>query len=159
MNNETNARPLPTTIPEYLEQLRAALAGADPAMIQDALYDAEEYLRSELAEQPGKSEADVIAGVAGSYGAPEEVAEIYRETEVTVNRRRPVAGRCHRRLPRSRRASPPRQPGPARPARSRPGRARRPRASSAWCWTRIPMARCSTCCCRWSPACSSSPGW
>ncbi|MFZ6696004.1 sensor domain-containing protein [Stenotrophomonas acidaminiphila] len=95
MNNETNARPLPTTIPEYLEQLRAALAGADPAMIQDALYDAEEYLRSELAEQPGKSEADVIAGVAGSYGAPEEVAEIYRETEVTVNRalRTPLPGR------------------------------------------------------------------
>ncbi|MBN6149044.1 sensor domain-containing protein [Xanthomonas sp. AmX2] len=79
-------RPLPTTIPEYLAQLRAALAGADPAMIQDALYDAEEYLRSELAEQTGKSEAEIIAGVAGSYGAPEEVAEIYRETEVTVSR-------------------------------------------------------------------------
>ncbi|SBV35277.1 putative transmembrane protein [uncultured Stenotrophomonas sp.] len=86
MNNDIHARPLPTTIPGYLEQLRAALAGADPAMIQDALYDAEEYLRSELAEQSGKSEAEVIAGVAGSYGAPEEVAEIYRETEVTVNR-------------------------------------------------------------------------
>ena len=77
---------LPTTIPEYLEQLRAALRGADPAMIQDAVYDAEEYLRSELAEQTGKSEAEVIASVAGSYGAPEEVAEIYRDTEVTVNR-------------------------------------------------------------------------
>jgi len=86
MNNDIHARPLPITIPGYLEQLRAALAGADPAMIQDALYDAEEYLRSELAEQAGKSEAEVIAGVAGSYGAPEEVAEIYRETEVTVNR-------------------------------------------------------------------------
>lgn len=86
MNTEYTARPLPTTIPEYLDQLRAALSGADLAMIQDALYDAEEYLRSELAEQPGKSEAEVIAGVAGSYGAPEEVAEIYRETEVTVNR-------------------------------------------------------------------------
>ncbi|WP_028917392.1 sensor domain-containing protein [Pseudoxanthomonas sp. J35] len=97
-----NARPLPTTIPEYLEQLRAALKGADPAMVQDALYDAEEYLRSELAEQAGRSEAEVIASVAGSYGAPEEVAEIYRETEVTVNRalrqprppqRRSLAGR------------------------------------------------------------------
>nr|WP_266103418.1 hypothetical protein [Xanthomonas campestris] len=40
-------------------------------MIQDALYDAEEYLRAELAEQQGKSEAEVIAGVAGSHGAPE----------------------------------------------------------------------------------------
>src|SRR6185312_5945848 len=76
----------PRTIPEYLDQLRAALRGADPAMVQDALYDAEEYLRSELAEQSGKSETEVIASVAGSYGAPEEVAEIYRDTEVTVNR-------------------------------------------------------------------------
>ncbi len=81
-----NTQTLPTTIPEYLEQLRAALRGADPAMVQDALYDAEEYLRSELAEQTGKNEAEVIASVAGSYGAPEEVAEIYRDTEVTVNR-------------------------------------------------------------------------
>lgn len=75
---------LPTSIPEYLKQLRAALASADPALLQDALYDAEEYLRSELAENPGKTEAEVIASVASSYGAPEEVAEIYRETEVTV---------------------------------------------------------------------------
>ena len=82
----SNPRPLPTTIPEYLAQLRQALAGADPAMIQDAVYDAEEYLRSELAEQSGRSEAEVIAAVAGSYGAPEEVADIYRQTEVTVNR-------------------------------------------------------------------------
>ena len=95
MNTQTQVQPLPTTIPDYLEQLRAALVGADPAMIQDALYDAEEYLRSELAEQAGKSEAEVIAGVAGSYGAPEEVAGIYRETEITVNRalRTPGPGR------------------------------------------------------------------
>jgi len=77
---------LPTTITQYLAQLRAALQGADAAMVQDALYDAEEYLRSELAAQPGRSEAEVIADVASSYGAPAEVAEIYRETEVTVNR-------------------------------------------------------------------------
>ena len=49
------ANALPTTIPEYLDQLRRALAGADPALVQDALYDAEEYLRSELAEQAGLS--------------------------------------------------------------------------------------------------------
>ncbi len=80
---------LPTTIPEYLDRLRAALAGADPALVQDALYDAEEYLRSELTEQaskggPGKSEAEVIAAVASSYGAPDEVAGIYRDTEAKV---------------------------------------------------------------------------
>lgn len=79
-----NASVLPTTIPDYLEQLRRSLSGADPALVQDALYDAEEYLRSELAENPGKSEAEVIAAVAGSYGAPDEVAEIYRDTEVKV---------------------------------------------------------------------------
>lgn len=87
MNIEhTMGRTLPATIPDYLAQLRAALHDADPAMVQDALYDAEEYLRSELAAQPGRSEGEVIADVAGSYGAPDEVAEIYRETELTVNR-------------------------------------------------------------------------
>lgn len=79
-------KPLPHTIPEYLAQLRAALKGADPALIQDALYDAEEYLRSELAERRGESEAAVIASVAASYGAPDEVADIYRDTEVKVTR-------------------------------------------------------------------------
>ena len=79
-----NATVLPTTIPDYLEQLRRSLAGADPALVQDALYDAEECLRSELSENPGKSEAEVIAAVASSYGAPDEVADIYRDTEVKV---------------------------------------------------------------------------
>lgn len=90
-------RALPTTIPEYLAQLRAALHDADPAMVQDALYDAEEYLRSELAAQPGRSEAEVIADVASSYGAPEEVADIYRETEITVNRALRTPARVPRR--------------------------------------------------------------
>lgn len=76
--------PIPKTIPAYLEQLRAALAGSDPALVQDALYDAEEYLRSEWAEQPGVDEATLLASVAGSYGAPSEVADIYRDTEATV---------------------------------------------------------------------------
>lgn len=74
----------PATIAEYLDRLRAALTGADAALVQDALYDAEDYLRSEVAANPGRSEADVIAGVAGSYGAPDEVADIYRDTEVRV---------------------------------------------------------------------------
>ena len=75
---------LPISIPAYLECLRRALDGCDPALAQDALYDAEEYLRSELAANPHKSEAEVIAAVAGSYGAPDEVADIYRDTEVRV---------------------------------------------------------------------------
>lgn len=78
--------PVPRTIAEYLEQLRAALHGADPAMIQDALYDAEEHLRAELAAREDGDEAAMLAEVVGSYGAPEEVAEIYRDQEATVQR-------------------------------------------------------------------------
>lgn len=77
---------LPTSIPDYLRELRNALRGADPALVQDALYDAEEYLRGELAERADETEAAVIARVAGSYGAPAEVAEIYRDTETRVVR-------------------------------------------------------------------------
>ncbi|MEW5835310.1 MAG: sensor domain-containing protein [Pseudomonadota bacterium] len=76
----------PRTIAEYLAQLRDALRGADPALIQDALYDAEEHLRAELAEQPGRSEAEMLAQVVGSYGAPEEVAELYRDQEIKIQR-------------------------------------------------------------------------
>ena len=75
----------PRSIDEYLKQLHQALQGADPALVQDALYDAEEYLRAEVAAHPGKSEADVLELIASTYGAPEEVASAYRETEVKVN--------------------------------------------------------------------------
>ncbi len=77
-------RPLPRTIAEYLDELRIALRGADPALIQDALYDAEDHLRSELAENPGKSEAEVLAKIATTYGAPDEVAGIYVDKEQQV---------------------------------------------------------------------------
>ncbi len=100
--NTPNASRAPRTIDEYLEQLRAALRGADPALVQDALYDAEEHLRAELADQPGRSEAEMLQKVVGSYGAPEEVAELYRDQEITTQRalrpppppkRRSLAGR------------------------------------------------------------------
>src|SRR5271156_3811102 len=74
----------PRSIDQYLQQLREQLAGEDPALIQDALYDAEEYLRAEIAAHPGKSEADVLEIIASTYGAPEEVAAAYRDTEVKV---------------------------------------------------------------------------
>jgi uncharacterized membrane protein len=87
--------PVPKTIREYLDQLRIELRGADSAMIQDALYDAEEHLRAELAEHPDLDEAAVLAKVATSYGAPDEVAEIYRvkegEVEQALRPRRPRA--------------------------------------------------------------------
>ena len=86
MNAPSPVRPtvVPSTIEQYLEQLQAELKDADPALVQDALYDAEEYLRSELAENAGEDEAAMLARVATSYGAPAEVAEIYRTTEVRV---------------------------------------------------------------------------
>lgn len=74
----------PRTIEEYLDQLRAAMQQDDPALVQDALYDAEEYLRSELREQGDRDPATVLAEIFASYGAPEEVAAAYRETERTV---------------------------------------------------------------------------
>ena len=74
----------PRSIDEYLKQLRAALAGQDAALIQDALYDAEEYLRAEVAAHPDKSESDVLELIASTYGAPDEVAAAYRDTEAKV---------------------------------------------------------------------------
>src|SRR3546814_7250244 len=71
-------------------------------MIQDALYDAEEHLRAELAEQPDRDEAAMLEHVVGSYGAPDVVAEIYRDQEIRIQRalrpppppkRRSLAGR------------------------------------------------------------------
>src|SRR5882762_5841181 len=77
-------RAAPRSIEDYLKQLREALKDADPALIQDALYDAEEYLRAEVAAHPEKSESDVLELIASTYGAPDEVAGAYRDTEVKV---------------------------------------------------------------------------
>jgi uncharacterized membrane protein len=79
-----NRSTAPRSIDEYLRQLREALAAEDPALVQDALYDAEEYLRAEVAANPGKSEADVLELIASTYGAPDEVATAYRDTEAKV---------------------------------------------------------------------------
>jgi uncharacterized membrane protein len=74
----------PRSIDDYLHALRAALAGADPALVQDALYDAEEHLRAEAAANPGKTESELLEHIARTYGAPDEVAAAYRDTEATV---------------------------------------------------------------------------
>jgi len=74
----------PRSIQDYLDQLRQVLQGADPALMQDALYDAEEHLRAEVAAQPDRPEADVLGSIVSSYGAPEEVAEAYRQNETRV---------------------------------------------------------------------------
>ena len=56
------------TIEGYLTELRAALAGADPALVQDAVYDADEYLRSAVAEAGDSPEA--VAAAIDDYGSP-----------------------------------------------------------------------------------------
>ena len=75
----------PRSVAQYLEQLRREMAHDDPAVLQDALYDAEEYLRAEVAQHPDMSEADVLEAIATTYGAPVEVAAAYRTTEAKVS--------------------------------------------------------------------------
>jgi hypothetical protein len=92
------------TIEEYLEELRGQLAGADPALVQDALYDAEEYLRNEMATAsvPGadgvvQDPSAALARAIEQYGTPEEVAAAYRDAEVTLTRAlRPTTPRQER---------------------------------------------------------------
>jgi uncharacterized membrane protein len=76
----------PLTVDQYVASLRAALRGADPALVQDALFDAEEHLRAELAQHPDADETAVLAKIVGSYGAPDEVADAYRANEATIQR-------------------------------------------------------------------------
>ncbi len=61
-------------IQSYLRELQAALAGSDPALVQDALFDAEEHLHAELAA--GRAFEDIV----DHYGTPAEVAAAYLET-------------------------------------------------------------------------------
>lgn len=78
------------TIPEYLDRLREELAGSDPAMIQDALYDAEDYLRNATAGSAdaaaGREQEAALAQAIQRFGTPAEVAEAYRENDTRVAR-------------------------------------------------------------------------
>jgi Putative sensor len=67
----------PDTIASYLDALRAALAGAPPGLIADALADAQDHFRGAQAASPGLSEAQIVA----SYGTPEDVAAEYRASD------------------------------------------------------------------------------
>jgi hypothetical protein len=77
-----------TTIQEYLERLKEELAGSDPALVQDALYDAEEYLRNAVGGvADGASEPDRQAALASAverFGTPREVAEAYHRDDLRV---------------------------------------------------------------------------
>lgn len=74
---DVNAAAAPASIKSYLDALKRCLKGQPPALIQDALADAEEYLRAEQAQAPEESEAQVLARIVETYGTPQEVAEEY----------------------------------------------------------------------------------
>lgn len=75
-------------IADYLEQLKKELIGNDPALIQDALSDAEEHFRTALnealEEAPGLSEAQVLPRLIEKYGDPSEIASAYKEIESRI---------------------------------------------------------------------------
>jgi len=73
-------------IVDYLERLRTELAGCDPAVVRDALADAEEHLTTALAnareKNPALAAGDALTGITASYGSPSEVAAAYKESEL-----------------------------------------------------------------------------
>lgn len=71
-------------IDEYLDKLREELIDvkADPAVIQDALYDAKEYLQGESSE--AEDSENVLKSLIENFGTPAEVAAAYLEAELTV---------------------------------------------------------------------------
>lgn len=73
------------SVEEYLDVLKAELKDSDTATIQDALADAEEYLRAALTslreKQPELSEEDALTHVIEHYGSPDETASSYKEVE------------------------------------------------------------------------------
>ena len=73
------------SVEQYLSELKKELSGSDPATIQDALSDAEEYLRTALdstaGADDGVSEADTLASIIEKYGLPAEVAVAYKDIE------------------------------------------------------------------------------
>ena len=82
------------SIEQYLAELKKELAGSDRATVQDALSDAEEYLRTAL-ESAAKdnariSESEALAPIIERYGQPKEVAAAYKEIE---SRTPPAFGR------------------------------------------------------------------
>jgi hypothetical protein len=76
------------TVDGYLKQLKQELRGYDPALIQDALSDAEEFLRTALLraheDNPDISERDALGPIIDKYGSPGEIASAYKEIESRI---------------------------------------------------------------------------
>jgi uncharacterized membrane protein len=75
-----------TNVDEYLNQLKKELKSSDAALIQDALSDAEEHLRTALEnaqkDNPGFSEDEALKPIFEKYGTPSEVASAYKRIEI-----------------------------------------------------------------------------
>jgi len=73
------------TVDKYVKQLKKELRGYDPALVQDALSDAEEFLRTALTssknENPEISDEDALGPIIDKYGSPDEIASAYKEIE------------------------------------------------------------------------------
>jgi uncharacterized membrane protein len=73
----------------YLRQLKAELKDCDRATVQDALSDAEEYLRNAMdnlkVSKPEVPEASAFSSVVEEYGTPVEIAEAYRKIEARTS--------------------------------------------------------------------------
>ena len=76
-------------VDKYLDQLRQELKGCDPALIQDALSDAEEFLRTALMsfknENTDISEKEALGPIIDKYGSPDEIASAYKEIESRIS--------------------------------------------------------------------------
>jgi hypothetical protein len=74
-----------TSIEQYLSELKKELSGSDRATIQDALSDAEEYLRNAFsnaaAAGQSASQAEALKPIIDKYGTPAEIAAAYKEIE------------------------------------------------------------------------------
>jgi len=75
-------------VEEFLNRLKAELLGNDPALIQDALSDAEEHLRAalemELDNSPDLNEKDALRTIIDRYGEPGEIALAYKELDARI---------------------------------------------------------------------------
>ncbi|MGP8079859.1 MAG: sensor domain-containing protein [Dehalococcoidales bacterium] len=69
----------------YLRQLKVELKDCDRATVQDALSDAEEYLRNALDNlktgKPEEKPESAFSSVVEEYGTPAEIADAYRKIE------------------------------------------------------------------------------
>lgn len=78
-------------IKAYLAQLKRELKGCDAAVVQDALSDAEEHLRTaldqELETSPGIDEETALQPIIEKYGEPCEIAAAYRDIEAFLSSR------------------------------------------------------------------------